>query len=87
MLLLYGLRYFCEDLRVVFGELREYFAVERDIFFLEAGDQRSVGHAVRARRGVDLHVPERPEIAFLFSAMSELVCERMYERFFHACYF
>src|SRR5204863_7199149 len=49
---------------------------------LQAGDPLAVGQAMLARRGVDAHDPQPPEIALLAAPADERIFQRGVDRFF-----
>src|SRR5262245_42482209 len=62
-------------------ELRKTLAVERDAGVLEPVDHLPVGESVLARRRIDAHDPQPPEIALLATPPDERVLQRSIDRF------
>src|SRR5437667_11364406 len=59
-----------EGLGVVERERGQDLTIDLDPGGFEPGDQLAVGEPVRARRGVDAHDPQRPEVALALLAVA-----------------
>jgi len=65
----------------VFGEIREDFAVEINVGFFETGDEAVVWHAMQARGGADLDLPQPAKVTLLFAAALKGMHPGVLERF------
>ncbi len=63
-----------EDIRMFHGELREHFAIKRDVLLLLGGDELAVGDAIQAESVVQTGDPERTEGAFFVAAIAVGIC-------------
>src|SRR6266536_4578315 len=70
-----------ERLRIVYGELRQHLAVERDLGLAKAGHELGVRELVLPRGGVDADDPQPPERPLLVLAVTVGVVERMLDLF------
>lgn len=65
----------------MFGEVREHFAIQRNLCFFKRSDELAVAYAVCSGGNGHLHLPERAEIAFAFFASMEGMVPRVHKRF------
>jgi hypothetical protein len=66
--------------RVAHGDVGQDLAIEPDLGFLEAGDERAVRDAVLADGGVDPDDPELAKLALALLAVTGRVGERVEQR-------
>lgn len=77
-ILLHGLHDLGKDIGLVYRKIRQYFAIDLDIVFVEIVDQARVGRAVQAGGGIDTNYPQAPKHALLRATIPVFVLETFF---------